>query len=67
MTRALRGAIGDVLNVYYSTAVDTRHGGYAAQTDERHGDVYDGASKHLVATARGVHNFSLGWRLGGLP
>jgi len=65
--RYLRGAIRDVLNVYYPAAIDTRHGGYVAQLDERGGEVYDGASKHLVATARGVHNFSLGWRLDGPP
>ena len=63
----LRGAIRDVLNFYYPAAIDTLHGGYVAQLDERRGDVYDGAPRHLVAAARGVHNFSLGWRLDGPP
>ncbi|ELY53891.1 N-acylglucosamine 2-epimerase [Natronococcus amylolyticus DSM 10524] len=50
----------DVLNFYYPACIDTRVGGYAAQLDERDGHVYDSQTRHLVATARGVHNFSLG-------
>lgn len=50
----------DVLNFYYPNCLDTAVGGYVAQLDERDGHVYDARTKHLVATARGVHNFSLG-------
>jgi mannose/cellobiose epimerase-like protein (N-acyl-D-glucosamine 2-epimerase family) len=49
-----------VLNAYYPDCIDTRFGGYVAQIDERDGSVYDPRTKHLVATARGVNNFSLG-------
>ncbi|MFC7240187.1 AGE family epimerase/isomerase [Saliphagus sp. GCM10025317] len=50
----------DVLQFYYPAMIDTRIGGYAAQVDERDGYVYDARTRHLVAAARGVHNFSLG-------
>ncbi|WP_331232839.1 AGE family epimerase/isomerase [Natronorarus salvus] len=56
----LRHAFRDVLNFYYPDCIDARYGGYIAQIDERDGGVYDGRTKHLVATARGVNNFSLG-------
>ncbi|SEP92576.1 AGE family epimerase/isomerase [Natrinema salaciae] len=60
-TRAgLRHRFRDVLNFYYPDCLDTTVGGYVAQLDERDGHVYDARTKHLVATARGVHNFSLG-------
>ncbi|RZH69477.1 AGE family epimerase/isomerase [Natrinema altunense] len=60
-TRAgLRHRFRDVLNFYYPDCLDTAVGGYVAQLDERDGHVYDARTKHLVATARGVHNFSLG-------
>ncbi|TYL38827.1 N-acylglucosamine 2-epimerase [Natronococcus pandeyae] len=60
-TRAgLRHQFRDVLNFYYPDCIDTAVGGYVAQLDERDGHVYDARTKHLVATARGVHNFSLG-------
>ena len=49
-----------VLNFYYPDCIDRRYGGYVAQLDERDGHVYDGATKHLVATCRGIVNFSLG-------
>lgn len=61
----LRHAIRDVLNFYYPACIDTAVGGYVAQLDERDGHVYDARTKHLVATARGVHNFSLGVRFEG--
>jgi mannose/cellobiose epimerase-like protein (N-acyl-D-glucosamine 2-epimerase family) len=54
-----------VLNFYHPNCIDRRHGGYVAQLDERDGHVYDGATKHLVATCRGVFNFSLGAVRGG--
>ncbi|MXV61145.1 AGE family epimerase/isomerase [Natronorubrum sp. JWXQ-INN-674] len=57
---ALRHQFRDVLNFYYPACIDTSVGGYVAQLDERDGHVYDARTKHLVATARGVHNFSLG-------
>ncbi|ELZ02703.1 AGE family epimerase/isomerase [Natrialba asiatica] len=57
---ALRHQFRDVLNFYYPDCLDTRIGGYVAQLDERDGHVYDERTRHLVATARGVHNFSLG-------
>ncbi|WP_303650183.1 AGE family epimerase/isomerase [Halalkalicoccus sp. NIPERK01] len=56
----LRHAFRDVLNFYYPDCIDVRTGGYAAQIDERDGSVYDPRSKHLVATARAINNFSLG-------
>jgi mannose/cellobiose epimerase-like protein (N-acyl-D-glucosamine 2-epimerase family) len=56
----LRHQFRDVLNFYYPTCIDTRVGGYVAQLDERDGGVYDARTRHLVATARGVHNFALG-------
>ncbi|NHN58442.1 MULTISPECIES: AGE family epimerase/isomerase [Halorussus] len=57
--------VRDVLNFYHPACLDDRFGGYVAQLDERTGHVYDGETKHLVATARAVHNFSLGAALGG--
>jgi mannose/cellobiose epimerase-like protein (N-acyl-D-glucosamine 2-epimerase family) len=63
--RVLRGHVRDVLNFYYPDVVDDRFGGYVAQLDERDGHVYDGRTKHLVATARAVHNFSVGELIGG--
>ncbi|USZ70258.1 AGE family epimerase/isomerase [Natronosalvus halobius] len=60
-TRAgLRHQFRDILQFYYPVMIDTKIGGYAAQVDERDGYVYDARTRHLVATARGVHNFSLG-------
>ncbi|WP_049926954.1 AGE family epimerase/isomerase [Halopiger goleimassiliensis] len=56
----LRHQFRDVLHFYYPDCVDTASGGYVFQLDERDGHVYDARSRHLVATARGVHNFSLG-------
>lgn len=34
--------------------------GYVTQLDERDGNVYDARTEYLVATARAVHNFSVG-------
>ncbi|WP_458188435.1 AGE family epimerase/isomerase [Haladaptatus sp. NG-WS-4] len=56
----LRQRMLNVLNFYYPACIDRRFGGYVAQLDERDGHVYDGRTKHLVATARAVHNFSVG-------
>jgi mannose/cellobiose epimerase-like protein (N-acyl-D-glucosamine 2-epimerase family) len=56
----LRHQFRDILNFYYPACIDTAVGGYVAQLDERDGHVYDSQTRHLVATARGVHNFSLG-------
>ncbi|WP_458209210.1 AGE family epimerase/isomerase [Haladaptatus sp. NG-SE-30] len=56
----LRQRVLNVLNFYYPDCIDHRFGGYVAQLDERNGHVYDGRTKHLVATARAVHNFSVG-------
>jgi mannose/cellobiose epimerase-like protein (N-acyl-D-glucosamine 2-epimerase family) len=56
----LRHAFRDVLNFYHPDCIDTRIGGYVAQLDERDGYVYDARTKHLVATARAINNFSLG-------
>lgn len=56
----LRHQFRDVLNFYYPDAIDTTVGGYAAQIDERKGYVYDSRTRHLIATARGINNFSLG-------
>lgn len=63
--RLLRREILRVLNFYYPDCIDTRYGGYVAQLDERDGFVYDGRTKHLVATARAVHNFSVGALIDG--
>jgi mannose/cellobiose epimerase-like protein (N-acyl-D-glucosamine 2-epimerase family) len=63
--RWLRGQIRDVLRFYYPTCLDVHYGGYVPQLDERDGHVYDTRSKHLVATARAVHNFSVGALLDG--
>jgi mannose/cellobiose epimerase-like protein (N-acyl-D-glucosamine 2-epimerase family) len=54
-----------VLRFYYPECIDTRFGGYIAQLDEQTGHVYDAEAKHLVATARAVHNFSVGTILDG--
>ncbi|WP_227377441.1 AGE family epimerase/isomerase [Haladaptatus halobius] len=56
----LRQRLLNVLKFYYPDCVDRRFGGYVAQLDERDGHVYDGRTKHLVATARAIHNFSVG-------
>lgn len=64
-SQRLRQEILRVLNFYYPDCIDTRYGGYIAQLDERDGFVYDGHTKHLVATARAVHNFSVGALLDG--
>ncbi|WP_227356652.1 AGE family epimerase/isomerase [Haladaptatus salinisoli] len=56
----LRQRLLNVLNFYYPDCIDRRFGGYVAQLDERDGHVYDGRTKHLVATARAIHNFSVG-------
>ncbi|MFC7028264.1 AGE family epimerase/isomerase [Halomicroarcula sp. GCM10025324] len=61
----LRQHVRDVLSFYYPSCVDTHYGGYVAQLDEQDGHVYDGQTKHLVATARAVHNFSVGVMLDG--
>ncbi|MFC7020793.1 MULTISPECIES: AGE family epimerase/isomerase [Haloarcula] len=61
----LRQQIRDVLSFYYPSCVDIHYGGYTAQLDERDGHRYDGRTKHLVATARAVHNFSVGAMLDG--
>ncbi len=63
--RVLRQRILRVLNFYYPDCIDNRYGGYVAQLDEQDGFVYDGQTKHLVATARAVHNFSVGALLDG--
>ncbi|WP_407661649.1 AGE family epimerase/isomerase [Haladaptatus caseinilyticus] len=61
----LRQQMHRVLNFYYPDCIDNRYGGYIAQLDERDGFVYDGRTKHLVATARAVHNFSVGTLIDG--
>ena len=61
----LRGRIRDVLNFYYPACIDIVSGGYAAGIDERGGGLYDGRTKHLVASARALHNFSVGASIGG--
>jgi len=61
----LEGEIVRVLEFYHPECLDEDHGGYVAQFDEETGAVYDRESKHLVATARFVVNFSLAHRLGG--
>lgn len=63
--RTLREQILNILNFYYPDCIDTRFGGYRCQLDTRDGHLYDGRTKHLVATARATHNFSLGTALGG--
>ena len=60
-------AFRDVLNFHYPDCIDTRFGGYIAQIDERDGHVYDGRTRHLVATARGVNNFAIGVLADGPP
>ncbi|MFC7157534.1 AGE family epimerase/isomerase [Halomarina halobia] len=61
----LRDRLVRVLNHYYPDCIDTRFGGYVAQLDERDGHVYDGLTKHLVATCRAIHNFSVGIKRDG--
>jgi mannose/cellobiose epimerase-like protein (N-acyl-D-glucosamine 2-epimerase family) len=56
----LQEHLRSVLSFYHPTCIDDRDGGYVAQLDERDGHVYDSRSKHLVATARLVHNYSVG-------
>ncbi|QIO21388.1 AGE family epimerase/isomerase [Haloarcula sp. JP-L23] len=55
----LRDRMRAVLEFYYPTCVDERHGGFVAQLDADTGDVYDPDSKHLVAAARFTRNFAL--------
>jgi len=54
-----------VLGTYYPECIDHRYGGYVLQFDEADRHVYDGRAKHLVGTARAVHNFSAGVLLDG--
>jgi mannose/cellobiose epimerase-like protein (N-acyl-D-glucosamine 2-epimerase family) len=61
----LRNQIIEVLNFYYPDILDIHYGGIIAQLDERDGHVYDSRTKHLVANARAVHNFSVGTMLDG--
>ncbi|MFC6862854.1 AGE family epimerase/isomerase [Halomicroarcula sp. GCM10025817] len=61
----LRQHVRDVLSFYYPSSIDIHFGGYAAQLDERDGHCYDSRTRHLVATARAVHNFSVGVLLDG--
>lgn len=61
----LRQHVKDVLSFYYPAILHTHYGGYVAQLDERDGHIYDARTKHLVATARAVHNFSVGVMLDG--
>jgi len=61
----LRKHSREVLSFYYPACIDTHYGGYVAQLDEQDGHVYDARTKHLVATARAVHNFSVGILLNG--
>jgi mannose/cellobiose epimerase-like protein (N-acyl-D-glucosamine 2-epimerase family) len=61
----LREYAHTLLSYYHSNSLDTHFGGYIAQLDERNGHVYDGRTKHLVATARAVHNFSVGCLIDG--
>jgi mannose/cellobiose epimerase-like protein (N-acyl-D-glucosamine 2-epimerase family) len=56
----LRGQVRDVLSFYHPESVDHRHGGLIAARDERDGHVYDPRTRHLVASARFVHNFAVG-------
>jgi mannose/cellobiose epimerase-like protein (N-acyl-D-glucosamine 2-epimerase family) len=63
--RWIRQYIHNVLSYYYPRCIDTHFGGYIAQLDEQDGHVYDARTKHLVATARAVHNFSVGCLLEG--
>lgn len=56
----IRQHIRDILSYYHPDCIDRHFGGYVAQLDEQDGHVYDARTKHLVATARAVHNFSVG-------
>ncbi|WP_049903744.1 AGE family epimerase/isomerase [Halococcus agarilyticus] len=61
----LRARTCRLLQFYWPDIVDRRFGGYVAQLDERDGHVYDGRSKHLVATCRAIHNFAIGVAIDG--
>ncbi|WP_306058116.1 AGE family epimerase/isomerase [Natronococcus wangiae] len=63
--RALRGHVLNVLGFYHPAGVDRVHGGYVAQLDEEDGHVYDGRTKHLVATARYAFTHCVGARIDG--
>ncbi|WP_440009459.1 AGE family epimerase/isomerase [Halomicrococcus sp. SG-WS-1] len=63
--RWLRQHAGQLLNFYYPDCIDHTHGGYVAQLSDHDGHVYDGRTKHLVATCRLVYNFSVGELLDG--
>lgn len=54
-----------VLEFYYPTCTETEYDGFCAQLDEETGEVYDAASRHLVASSRFVVNFSLGHQYDG--
>jgi mannose/cellobiose epimerase-like protein (N-acyl-D-glucosamine 2-epimerase family) len=56
----LRGQVRDVCAFHYPESVDHRYGGLIAGRDERDGHVYDARTRHLVASARFVHNFAVG-------
>jgi mannose/cellobiose epimerase-like protein (N-acyl-D-glucosamine 2-epimerase family) len=49
----------------YPVCMDPVYGGYIAQLSDVDGHVYDGKTKHLVATCRYVYNFSVAETLDG--
>lgn len=61
----LRQHVLNVLGFYHPTCLDHVYGGYVAQLDEEDGHVYDGRTKHLVATCRFVYTHCVGVRIGG--
>ncbi|MFC7157313.1 AGE family epimerase/isomerase [Halomarina halobia] len=63
--RWVRQHLTNLLSFYHPTCIDTTHGGYVAQLGDRDGTIYDGRTKHLVATCRFVFNYSVGHLLDG--
>ncbi len=61
----LRQHLTNILNFYYPDCIDKIHGGYIAQLSDIDGHIYDGKAKHLVATCRLLHNFSIGKYING--
>ncbi|MCU4753359.1 AGE family epimerase/isomerase [Halobacteria archaeon AArc-curdl1] len=61
----LRQHVRSVLEFYYPNALDDVYGGFVAQLDEEDGHLYDGRTKHVVATARFVVTHCIGVRIEG--
>lgn len=64
-SRWLRQHIINLLKFYHPDCIDHIHGGYIPQLSDIDGHIYDEKAKHIVATCRFIHNFSLGKYIDG--